>query len=83
MKIQIGKNGRSFGITIPFGAVKLLPAGFVKYFIARKMDGSAKAFVKSVDIGGLKKAFYELKQYKDLNIVEVKNARGEEFVIRV
>jgi len=78
MKIYIKKGKKSYGIRLPLSAVKLLPAGMMNHAVCRTESPAA-----GVDFKELKKAIHLLKEYKGMNIVEVKNNKGEEVIIQI
>lgn len=78
MKIYIKKGKKSYGIRLPLSAVKLIPAGMMNHAACRTESPAA-----DVDFKALKKAIHLLKEYKGLNIVEVKNNKGEEVIVQI
>jgi len=78
MKIYIKKGKKSYGIRLPLSAVKLIPAGMMNHAVCRTESPAA-----DIDFKKLKKAIHILKGYKGLNIVEVKNGKGEEVIVQI
>lgn len=81
MKIYTKKGKKSYGIRLPLGAVKLIPGGVMNHIVIKKHDDNL--MIPEIDFKELKKAVYLLKEYKGLNIVEVKNGKGEEVIIKI
>jgi hypothetical protein len=75
MKIFIKKGNKSFGIRIPLGAIKLIPAGMVNHAISAHRDYDSPA--PEIDFKELKKAIHLLKEYKGLKVIEVHSPGGE------
>jgi len=78
MKIYIKKGKKSYGIRLPLSAVKLIPAGVINHAACRTESPAA-----DVDFKKLKKAIHLLKEYKGLNVIEVKNDKGEEVIVQI
>ena len=81
MKICIKKGKKSYGIRLPLSAVKLIPGGMMNHIVIKKHNDNL--MIPEIDFKELKKAVYLLKGYKGLNIVEVKNGKGEEVIIKI
>lgn len=82
MKIKIKKNG-SMGFTFyaPIGIAKFfLRESFVR-FAMRHHDEKEKINMKDIDYKALREALDTLKEYKGLNLVNVKSADGD--VVRI
>jgi hypothetical protein len=81
MKIYIKKGKKSYGIKFPLRAVKLIPAGMMNHIVINKHGDDR--MIPRIDFKQLKRAVYLLKEYKGLNIVEVKNNKGEEVIVQI
>jgi hypothetical protein len=82
MKIRIKSKDRTFRFRIPFWVVELIPSGLISFGI-RHADDNVRDMLKNADFTELKKSLYDLKEYKGMNIVEVKGKDGSEVVITV
>ena len=74
MKICIKKGKKSYGIRLPLSAVKLIPGGVMNHIVIKNHDDNL--MIPEIN-------FKKLKEYKGLNIVEVKNGKGEEVIIKI
>ncbi len=81
MKIYFKKGKKSYGIRLPLSTIKLIPAGMINHIVISKNDDDR--IIPRVDFKELKRAVYLLKKYKGLNIVEVKNNKGEEVIVQI
>jgi hypothetical protein len=81
MKIYIKKGKKSYGIRLPLSTVKLIPTGMMNHIVIKKHDDDL--MIPEIDFKELKKAVYLLKEYRGLNIVEVKNNKGEEVIVQI
>lgn len=81
MNIYIKKGKKSYGIKLPLSTVKLIPAGVINRIMINRHDDDR--IIPRVDFKELKRALYMLKEYKGLNIVEVKNNKGEEVIVQI
>jgi len=81
MKIYFKKGKKTFGIRLPLGAVKLIPAGLINHAVSINHDDDSAA--PEIDFTELKKAVHLLKEYKGLNIVEVMNRKGEGVIVQI
>ena len=75
MKIYFKRGKKSFGIRIPLGAIKLIPAGVVNHAISKHRDDDSPA--PEIDFRQMKKAIHLLKEYKGLKVIEIQSSGGE------
>ena len=81
MRVYVRKGEKSFSIRLPLGVVKIIPAWLMNQVVSKYYNCESRA--GEIDFAELKKAMRLLKQYKGMNIIEVKNSRGEEVVVRI
>jgi hypothetical protein len=81
MKIFIKKGRKSYGIIIPLGAVKLIPAWIINHAVSG--NHCERFHAAEIDFKEIKKAVHLLKEYKGLNIIEVKSFEGEEVIVQI
>lgn len=83
MKISIvDDDGRRFTIPVPVWIVKIGLNNFVKKKIVEHAGSDAK-YIEGIDFDAIAQSFDELKNYKGMDIVDIKSKDGTSVKITV
>lgn len=83
MKIYIKENGKRIVIPLPLSLVKLGINFMNSPLILKHIPEKDRKYIDIIDFHNLSKCVGILKEYKGLNLVEVKSADGTEVHITV
>lgn len=83
MKVSIiDNNGRRFTIPVPVWIIKIGLNSYVKQKIVEHAGSDAK-YIENIDFDAIAQSFHELKDYKGMNIVDIKSKDGTSVTITV
>lgn len=87
MRISIKEKGNDKTINIPIpmwlATICIKHAGSIAKIKSKEIDPKAKEVINSIDFPLIAKNFKDLKKYKGLRIVDVREKDGDEVIIEI
>ena len=83
MKISYKCKDVSFSLPLPLWLVDLIPTAVINIAVKHNAEKNKEILLSNIDFSAIKKSLHVLKNFKGLNLLELKSKNGDEIVIKV
>ena len=83
MKISFKSKDTSFSLHLPIWLVNLIPNGLIHVALKHQSVSDQGMLMNTINFDDIKKSLKILKNYKGLNILELRDNKGDEITIKI